>query len=146
MHSAQRKRIFRSHGGFPIELSSWGLANAGTRVGRFLPAAAAATIEEKISDAAQVHSLTGACPSLALHVQWDFPRGVASVGNLKATCEFHHSRADRAFVPTEVFEPHESSRFSAHRMLGYYAAVRTNAILWLLRETRAKTTDHVIPG
>jgi L-rhamnose isomerase/sugar isomerase len=61
---------------FRIELPSWGFANTGTRFGKFLQAAAATTIEEKFSDAGQVHALTGVCPSVALHVQWDFPRGL----------------------------------------------------------------------
>jgi hypothetical protein len=89
MDSAHTERNFRSLDAFRIELPSWGFANTGTRFGKFLQAAAATTIEEKISDAAQVHSLTGVCPSLALHVQWDFPEGLASVGNVKAACELH---------------------------------------------------------
>src|SRR6266436_4517998 len=64
---------------FKIELPSWGFANTGTRFGKFIQAAAATTIEEKFSDAAQVHSLTGSCPTLALHVQWDLPQGLTNV-------------------------------------------------------------------
>ncbi len=64
---------------FKIELPSWGFANTGTRFGKFIQAAAATTIEEKFSDAAQVHAVTGACPTLALHVQWDLPRGLKDV-------------------------------------------------------------------
>ena len=64
---------------FKIELPSWGFANTGTRFGKFIQAAAATTIEEKFSDAAQVHTLTGACPTLALHVQWDLPDGLKDV-------------------------------------------------------------------
>lgn len=62
--------------GFRIELPSWGFANTGTRFGKYLQAAAATTTDEKLSDAGQVHALTGACPTVALHVQWDFPLGV----------------------------------------------------------------------
>jgi L-rhamnose isomerase/sugar isomerase len=62
-----------------IELPSWGFANTGTRFGKFIQAAAATTIEEKFSDAAQVHAVTGACPTLALHVQWDLPNGLKDV-------------------------------------------------------------------
>ncbi len=51
---------------FQIELPSWGFANTGTRFGKYLQPAAAATIEEKCSDAGQVHALTGACPTVAL--------------------------------------------------------------------------------
>ncbi|HLZ92531.1 MAG TPA: TIM barrel protein [Candidatus Acidoferrum sp.] len=64
---------------FHIELPSWGFANTGTRFGKFIQAAAAATIEEKFADAAQVHALTGACPTLALHIQWDLPNGLQDV-------------------------------------------------------------------
>ena len=64
---------------FKIELPSWGFANTGTRFGKFIQAAAATTIEEKFSDAAQVHTFTGACPTLALHVQWDLPHGLQDV-------------------------------------------------------------------
>ena len=67
-----------------IELPSWGFANTGTRFGKFIQPAAANTIEEKFSDAAQVHQFTGACPALALHVQWDLPNGSADVGNVQA--------------------------------------------------------------
>src|SRR4026208_2511036 len=62
---------------FLIELPSWGFANTGTRFGKYLQPAAATTIEEKLSDAGHVHTVTGACPTVALHVQWDFPRGLA---------------------------------------------------------------------
>src|SRR5262245_64884034 len=72
---------------FRIELPSWGFANTGTRFGKFLQPAAAATIEEKFSDAGEVHRLTGACPTLALHVLWDFPDGLRSVGSVKALAD-----------------------------------------------------------
>ncbi len=60
---------------FAVETPSWGYADTGTRFGRFHQPAAARTIEEKLQDAAQVHKLTGACPSVAVHVLWDFPKG-----------------------------------------------------------------------
>ncbi|HYP08843.1 MAG TPA: TIM barrel protein [Bryobacteraceae bacterium] len=69
---------------FRIELPSWGFANTGTRFGKFLQPAAAATLEEKLADAAEVHRVTGCCPSLAVHVLWDFPNGIADVANVKA--------------------------------------------------------------
>ena len=76
-----------------IELPSWGFANTGTRFGKFLQAAAAATIEEKFADAAQVHRLTGACPTLALHVLWDRPGGVEDVPRVQALARQHGIRA-----------------------------------------------------
>lgn len=58
---------------FQIETPSWGYADTGTRFGKFLQDAAATTIEEKLADAAEVHRQTGCCPSVAVHVLWDFP-------------------------------------------------------------------------
>ena len=87
MDSRQTDTIFRALDGFRIELPSWGFANTGTRFGKFLQPAAAITIEEKISDAGEVHFLTGVCPTVALHVQWDFPDGLASVDTILAACK-----------------------------------------------------------
>jgi len=68
---------------FQIEIPSWGFANTGTRFGKFVQAAAASTIEEKFADAAEVNRLTGSTPTLALHVLWDLPNGVADVAEVK---------------------------------------------------------------
>lgn len=57
---------------FQIETPSWGYADTGTRFGKFLQDAAATVIDEKLADAAQVHRYTGCCPSVAVHVRWDF--------------------------------------------------------------------------
>ena len=75
MDSRLSDRVFGALDRFTIELPSWGFANTGTRFGKYLQPAAASTIEEKLSDAGQVHALTGACPTVALHVLWDFPNG-----------------------------------------------------------------------
>jgi L-rhamnose isomerase/sugar isomerase len=76
------ERAFQVLDGFRIEIPSWGFANTGTRFGKFVQAAAASTIEEKFSDAAQVHLLTGCTPTLALHVLWDLPHGLADADNV----------------------------------------------------------------
>ncbi|MGH9655947.1 MAG: TIM barrel protein, partial [Bryobacteraceae bacterium] len=78
MHAKETEKIFQALENFRIELPSWGFANTGTRFGKFLQPAAASTIEEKFSDAGQVHALTGVCPTLALHVLWDFAEGLKS--------------------------------------------------------------------
>ena len=70
--------------GFQIEIPSWGFANTGTRFGKFTQAAAASTVEEKFADAAEVHRLTGVTPTVALHVLWDLPNGLADVEEVKA--------------------------------------------------------------
>jgi L-rhamnose isomerase/sugar isomerase len=80
----QTDSIIHALNAFQIELPSWGFANTGTRFGKFLQPAAAATIEEKYSDAGQVHRLTGVCPTIALHVLWDLPNGVQDVAEVQA--------------------------------------------------------------
>lgn len=84
MTSEQDHAICSALDGLAIEIPSWGFANTGTRFGKFVQPAAATSIEEKFSDAAQVHSVTGACPTLALHVLWDLPSGLDSVAEVRA--------------------------------------------------------------
>src|SRR5438445_2874583 len=76
MKTSHSERIARALDTFRIELPSWGFSNTGTRFGKYLQPAAALTIDEKFSDARQFHQLTGACPTLALHVLWDLPNGI----------------------------------------------------------------------
>jgi L-rhamnose isomerase / sugar isomerase len=75
---------FKALDGFQIEIPSWGFANTGTRFGKFVQAGAATTLEEKFCDAAEVHRLTGATPTLALHVLWDLPNGLKDVSEVRA--------------------------------------------------------------
>ena len=86
-------RVFAALDSFRIEVPSWGFANTGTRFGKFVQPAAATTIAEKFADAAQVNALTGASPTIALHVLWDLPGGVADVPKIKALEEQHGMRA-----------------------------------------------------
>ncbi|MGZ4333894.1 MAG: L-rhamnose isomerase [Gaiellaceae bacterium] len=54
-----------------IETPSWGYGNSGTRFHVYPWPGAARTAHERIDDAALVHRLTGACPSIAIHIPWD---------------------------------------------------------------------------
>jgi L-rhamnose isomerase/sugar isomerase len=78
------QRVFAALDEFRIEVPSWGFANTGTRFGKFIQPAAATNLAEKFSDAAQVNALTGASPTLALHVLWDLPNGLADVPAIHA--------------------------------------------------------------
>jgi L-rhamnose isomerase/sugar isomerase len=82
-------QIYRALDTFKIELPSWGFANTGTRFGKFIQVAAASSVEEKFSDAAQVHALTGSCPTIALHVQWDLPNGVSDADQVRRLEQKH---------------------------------------------------------
>jgi L-rhamnose isomerase / sugar isomerase len=78
------ERVTKALDNFRIEIPSWGFANTGTRFGKFIQVAAATSIEEKFADAAQINRLTGVTPTMALHVEWDLPQGVASVPAIRA--------------------------------------------------------------
>lgn len=64
-----------------VETPSWGYGNSGTRFGVFPQPGVPRNPFEKISDAAEVHRLTGVCPSVAVHIPWD---KVEDYGELKA--------------------------------------------------------------
>src|SRR6266849_17046 len=87
MNTLKSERILQALARFRIEIPSWGFANTGTRFGKFIQAAAATTTEEKFSDAGQVHLLTGVCPTIALHVLWDFPAGISSTDDIQKLSE-----------------------------------------------------------
>jgi L-rhamnose isomerase/sugar isomerase len=77
------EKIWAALDGFRIEVPSWGFANTGTRFGKFTQAGAASTTEEKFADASEVNKLTGASPTVALHVLWDLPNGKGDVAEIK---------------------------------------------------------------
>ena len=54
-----------------IETPSWGYGDTGTRFAVFPQKGVPRDPFEKMSDAAQVHALTGVCPSVAIHIPWD---------------------------------------------------------------------------
>lgn len=83
MNERQTEKVYKALDKLEIELPSWGFANTGTRFGKFIQAAAATNIEEKFADAAQVHAVTGTCPTLALHVQWDLPEGLKNASEVE---------------------------------------------------------------
>ncbi len=75
MTPSLRARAIRALDSFEIETPSWGYSDTGTRFGKFFQAAAAIDLNDKLADAGQVHRLTGCCPTVAVHVQWDFQPG-----------------------------------------------------------------------
>ena len=57
---------------FTVETPSWGYGDSGTRFKVFHWPGAARTLREKLADAAQVQKVTGMCPSVAIHIPWDW--------------------------------------------------------------------------
>jgi L-rhamnose isomerase / sugar isomerase len=56
---------------FAVALPSWGVGTGGTRFARFPGAGEPRNVFEKLDDCAVVHRLTGATPSVSLHLPWD---------------------------------------------------------------------------
>jgi L-rhamnose isomerase / sugar isomerase len=54
-----------------VETPSWGYGNSGTRFKVFPQPGVPRDPFEKFADAAEVHRLTGICPSVAIHIPWD---------------------------------------------------------------------------
>jgi len=76
MNSKQRDRAIEALDRLEIELPSWGFADTGTRFGKFFQPGSAIDTQDKFADAAKAHEMTGCCPLVAVHVLWDFPKGV----------------------------------------------------------------------
>jgi len=75
MEKKQLDKALKALTEFKIETPSWGFADTGTRFGKFLQDGAAIDTADKLADAGRVHSLTGCCPTVAVHVLWDFAPG-----------------------------------------------------------------------
>jgi L-rhamnose isomerase/sugar isomerase len=67
-----------------VETPSWGYGDTGTRFAVFPQEGVPRDPFEKMADAAQVHGLTGVCPSVAIHIPWD---RVDDYGELKRHAE-----------------------------------------------------------
>ena len=75
MTSTQKNKIVQALSQLEIEVPSWGFADTGTRFGKFFQPASAIDTADKFADAGQVNAFTGCCPSVAVHVLWDFQPG-----------------------------------------------------------------------
>ncbi|HTD96780.1 MAG TPA: TIM barrel protein [Edaphobacter sp.] len=112
---------------FRIEVPSWGFANTGTRFGKFVQGGAAMTIEEKFADASQVNALTGASPTVALHVLWDLPGGKGDVPAIQALEKKYGVRSGS--INPNLFQDAE---YKFGSIANPSAEIRANALAHLL--------------
>ncbi|WP_422371589.1 L-rhamnose catabolism isomerase [Hoeflea sp.] len=56
---------------YGVAVPSWGVGTGGTRFARFPGAGEPRDIFDKMEDCAVIHGLTGATPSVSLHIPWD---------------------------------------------------------------------------
>jgi L-rhamnose isomerase/sugar isomerase len=125
--STLQESAFQALDAFQIEIPSWGFANTGTRFGKFFQAAAASTLEEKFSDAGQVHKLTGVTPTLALHVLWDLPNGISDA-------EAVHELENRYGVTSGSINPNlfQDQEFKFGSLCNPSSEIRERAIAHML--------------
>ncbi len=65
------ERIIQAVGRFGVAIPSWGVGTGGTRFARFPGVGEPRNIFEKLEDCAVIHRLTGATPTVSLHLPWD---------------------------------------------------------------------------
>ncbi len=68
---------------YGVAVPSWGVGTGGTRFARFPGAGEPRDIFDKMDDCGVIHRLTGATPSVSLHIPWD----KADPASLKAKAE-----------------------------------------------------------
>jgi L-rhamnose isomerase/sugar isomerase len=57
---------------FKVAIPSWGVGTGGTRFARFPGPGEPRSVFEKIDDCAVINALSGATPSVSLHLPWDY--------------------------------------------------------------------------
>ena len=152
-----RDRVLSLLDEFQIETPSWGYADTGTRFGKFLQAAAASTIDEKLADAGMVHKITGCCPTVAVHVLWDFSIGIdaAATGALARRNGVHIGSINPNFFQDQVYKfgsvcnGDESVRRHAHLhmsdCIAIAKAVGSNTLsLWFADGTNYPGQDDIL--
>jgi L-rhamnose isomerase / sugar isomerase len=151
------ERLFSLLDEFNIETPSWGYSDTGTRFGKFLQPAAASTIEEKLADAGVVHRFTGCCPTVAVHVLWDFSVGVDATATASVAAKNGvrigsinpNLFQDQVYKFGSVCSPDESVRVHAHRHLmdciAIAKAVKSNLLsLWFADGTNYPGQDDIV--
>jgi L-rhamnose isomerase/sugar isomerase len=63
--------ITRAVADFKVAIPSWGVGTGGTRFGRFPGVGEPRNVFEKLEDCAVILKLTGATPTVSLHIPWD---------------------------------------------------------------------------
>jgi L-rhamnose isomerase/sugar isomerase len=149
--------IFPLLDAFKIETPSWGYADTGTRFGKFLQPAAASTIDEKLADAGTVNQYTGCCPTVAVHVLWDFSLGVDAQATA-AVARKHGVKIgsinpnffqDQVYKFGSAASPDEKARHHAHRhvsdCINIARAVDSKLLsLWFADGTNYPGQDDII--
>src|SRR6202051_1135799 len=63
--------IMHAVAAFQVAVPSWGVGTGGTRFARFPGAGEPRNVFDKLEDCAVIHALSGATPTVSLHLPWD---------------------------------------------------------------------------
>jgi L-rhamnose isomerase/sugar isomerase len=114
---------------FAVALPSWALGTGGTRFGRFPGPGEPRDVFEKMDDIAEIHRLTGATPTVSLHLPWDEPRDPAALRD-------HAARLGIGFdaVNSNTFQdqPGQAHSYKLGSLSHPDAAVRRQAVEHML--------------
>lgn len=109
---------------YGVAVPSWGVGTGGTRFARFPGAGEPRNIFDKLDDCAVVHALTGATPSVSLHIPWD----KAPAADLKAKAGALGLRFDAMNSNTFQDQPGQALSYKFGSLSHTDAAVRQQAI------------------
>ena len=65
------EHITKALAAFQVAIPSWGVGTGGTRFARFPGPGEPRNVFDKLDDCAVIHALSGATPSVSLHLPWD---------------------------------------------------------------------------
>lgn len=110
---------------FGVAIPSWGVGTGGTRFARFPGPGEPRDVYEKLDDCAVIHALTGATPTVSLHLPWDRTPDVAA---LKAHGDALGLGFDAVNSNTFQDQPGQSQSYKFGSLTHTSKAVREQAI------------------
>jgi L-rhamnose isomerase/sugar isomerase len=110
--------------GFGVAVPSWGVGTGGTRFARFPGPGEPRGIFDKLQDCAVIHRLTGATPTVSLHIPWD----KADPAALRETADALGLGFDAMNSNTVSDAPGQALSFKVGSLSHTDAAVRAQAV------------------
>lgn len=110
--------------GYGVAIPSWGMGTGGTRFARFPGTGEPRDIFDKLDDCGVVNTLTGATPSVSLHIPWD----KAPAADLLGKAEEHGLKFDAMNSNTFQDQPGQALSYKFGSLSHTDAATREQAI------------------
>ncbi|MEX3007646.1 L-rhamnose catabolism isomerase [Hoeflea sp. TYP-13] len=109
---------------YGVAVPSWGVGTGGTRFARFPSPGEPRDIFDKLDDCAVIHQLTGATPSVSLHIPWD----KADPADLRAKAEETGLRFDAMNSNTFQDQPDQTHSYKFGSLSHTDPATRAKAV------------------